>query len=147
MTNISSYSGSGVYGKDFENLTMSLIDAAYMIGIMLGPSFGGFFFDFGGFFLPFLIFGCCSILLTVSSCVFCLKSRRDSDDNGDGQDSEPMSLRMMVRVPGMLVSMVSLMVTSSAWDWYQSSIAQHLQRKYSLTASQVSLYLARQRKL
>ena len=120
---------------------MSLIDASYMIGIMLGPSFGGFFFDLGGFFLPFLVFGSCSILLTVSSCVFCLKNRRDSDANGDGQDSEPMSLSMMVRVPGMLVSMLGLMVTSSAWDWYQSSIAQHLERKYSLTASQVTIYI------
>ena len=120
---------------------MSLIDAAYMIGIMLGPSFGGFFFDLGGFFLPFLVFGSCSILLTVSSSVFCLKNRRDSDAKGDGQDSEPMSLTMMVRVPGMLVSMLGLMVTSSAWDWYQSSIAQHLERKYSLTASQVIIYI------
>ena len=119
---------------------MSLIDAAYVIGIMLGPSFGGFFFDAGGVSLPFLLFGSCGILLTVFSCIFRLKYRPDADHTGEGQDSEPMSLVTMVRVPGMVVSMAGLMVTSSAWDWYQSSIAQHLETKYSLTASQVKLY-------
>ena len=117
---------------------MSLIDAAYVIGIMLGPSFGGFFFDAGGLFLPFLIFGICGILLTAFSCIFRLKFRTDSENTGDGRDSDPMSLVTMVRVPGMVVSMVGLMVTSSAWDWYQSSIAQYLEAKYSLTASQVT---------
>ena len=120
---------------------MSLIDAAYVIGIMLGPSFGGFFFDAGGFYLPFLIFGSCGILLTVFSCIFSLKHRTESDDKAEGQDSDSMSLVTMVRVPGMVVSMGGLMVTSSAWDWYQSSIAQHLQTKYSLTASQVTFIL------
>ena len=133
------FSGSGIYGKEYENLTMSLIDAAYVIGIMLGPSFGGFFFDVGGMFLPFLIFGSCGILLTIFSCVFCLKSRNDSKHTAEGQDRKCLSLIMMLRVPGMLVSMVGLMVTSSAWDWYQSSIAQYLARKYALTASQVNL--------
>ena len=116
----------------------TLIDAAYVIGIMLGPSFGGFFFDAGGLFLPFLIFGSCGILLTAFSCIFRLKFRTDSENTGDGRDSDPMSLVTMVRVPGMVVSMVGLMVTSSAWDWYQSSIAQYLEAKYSLTASQVT---------
>ena len=33
--------------------------------------------------------------------------------------------------------MGGLVVTSSAWDWYQSSIAEHLAHKYRLSASQV----------
>ena len=33
--------------------------------------------------------------------------------------------------------MGGLVVTSSAWDWYQSSIAAHLAHKYQLSASQV----------
>ena len=33
--------------------------------------------------------------------------------------------------------MCGLVVTSSAWDWYQSSIAEHLAHKYKLSASQV----------
>ena len=123
---------------------MSLIDAAYVIGIMLGPSFGGFFFDAGGFYLPFLIFGSCGILLTVFSCIFCLKHRTDSDNTAEGQDSDPMSLVTMVRVPGMVISMGGLMVTSSAWDWYQSSIAEYLETTYFLTASQVTFHFYRQ---
>ena len=133
-----SNSGSRLMGRDYENLAMSLIDAAYVIGIMLGPSFGGFFFDAGGFYLPFLIFGSCGILLTVFSCIFCLKHRTESDTTSEGQDSDPMSLITMVRVPGMVISMGGLMVTSSAWDWYQSSIAEYLETKYFLTASQVT---------
>ena len=119
---------------------MSLIDAAYMVGIMLGPSFGGFCFDVGGISLPFLIFGSCGILLTVFTCIFCLKDRTNSDTGTvEARDSDSMSLVTMVRVPGMVISMGGLMVTSSAWDWYQSSIAQHLQTTYFLTASQVTL--------
>ena len=137
-----SNSGSRLLGRDYENLAMSLIDAAYMVGIMLGPSFGGFCFDVGGISLPFLIFGSCGILLTVFTCIFCLKDRTHSDGTVEGQESDSMSLVTMVRVPGMVISMGGLMVTSSAWDWYQSSIAQHLQIKYSLTASQVTfIYL------
>ena len=34
--------------------------------------------------------------------------------------------------------MGGLVVTSSAWDWYQSSIAEHLAHKYQLSASQVN---------
>ena len=116
---------------------MSLIDACYMIGVMLGPSFGGFFFDVGGFFLPFLIFGTCGILLTVSSLHFWLKSKAESYTTVEGE-SDSLSVTGMMRLPGMLMSMGALMVTSSAWDWYQSSIAQYLQGKYSLTASQVT---------
>ena len=33
------------------------------------------------------------------------------------------------------------MVTSSAWDWYQSSIAQHLDTHYSLSPSRTGLIL------
>ena len=134
-----SNSGSRLMGRDYENLAMSLIDAAYMVGIMLGPSFGGFCFDVGGISLPFLIFGSCGILLTVFTCIFCLKDRTNSDGTVERRDSDPMSLVTMVRVPGMVISMGGLMVTSSAWDWYQSSIAEYLQTTYFLTASQVTL--------
>ena len=37
--------------------------------------------------------------------------------------------------------MGGLVVTSSAWDWYQSSIAAHLAHKYQLSASQVKTNL------
>ena len=134
-----SNSGSRLLGRDYENLAMSLIDAAYMVGIMLGPSFGGFCFDVGGIALPFLIFGSCGILLTVFTCIFCLKDRTNSEGTVVGRDSDSMSLVTMVRVPGMVVSMGGLMVTSSAWDWYQSSIAEYLETTYFLTASQVTL--------
>ena len=104
-----SNSGSRLLGRDYENLAMSLIDAAYMVGIMLGPSFGGFCFDVGGIALPFLIFGSCGILLTVFTCIFCLKDRTNSEGTAVGRDrdSDSMSLITMVRVPGMVVSMVN----------------------------------------
>ena len=37
--------------------------------------------------------------------------------------------------------MGGLVVTGSAWDWYQSSIAEHLAHKYQLSASQVKTNL------
>ena len=39
------------------------------------------------------------------------------------------------------MSMYGLMVTSSGWDWYQSSIAPHLTTNYHITASTIGLIL------
>ena len=51
--------------KRYEGLTMSAIDTSYVVGLMLGPSLGGFLFDLAGTYLPFLVFGCFGLQLLI----------------------------------------------------------------------------------
>ena len=70
-----------------------------------------------------------------------MKESEDSEaDQSDGSKSSVGILRMLM-LPALLVSMFGLMVTSSGWDWYQSSIATFLEQEYSLSASQIGLVL------
>ena len=39
--------------------------------------------------------------------------------------------------PEVVMSMMGLMVTSSSWDWYQSSIAPYLSTSYHISASYI----------
>ena len=126
---------------------MSAIDTSYVVGLMLGPSLGGFLFDQVGTYLPFLVFGCFSFLLLIFSLLLRRKihessteSENDHVDNTSSSSSCQSFLRMLT-LPAMLVSMFGLMVTSSGWDWYQSSIATFLEQEYSLSASQIGLVL------
>ena len=65
--------------------------------------------------------------------------RSESADNLDSSSAsgERGGIAGLLRLPGFLVSMLGLMVTASAWDWYQSSVAEYLQHMYSLSSSHV----------
>ena len=53
------------------------------------------------------------------------------------KEEEPAGDLLSLLCPEVAISMLGLAVTSSAWDWYQSSIAQHLATSYNITASSI----------
>ena len=53
----------------YESLSISAIDTFYTLGLMLGPSLGGVLFDAAGVFLPFVVFGMFSLILTILTCM------------------------------------------------------------------------------
>ena len=94
--------------KKYEGLTMSAIDTSYVVGLMLGPSLGGFLFDQVGTYLPFLVFGCFSFLLLIFSLLLRRKihessteSENDHVDNTSSSSSCQSFLRMLT-LPAML---------------------------------------------
>ena len=65
----------------------------------------------------------------------------DSEADLSDVSRNSVSILKMLMLPALLVSMFGLMVTSSGWDWYQSSISTFLEQEYSLSASQIGLVL------
>ena len=67
--------------------------------------------------------------------------RADSEADPSDVSRNSVGILKMLTLPALLVSMFGLMVTSSGWDWYQSSISTFLEQEYSLSASQIGLVL------
>ena len=132
---------------------MSVIDASYFLGLMLGPSLGGVLYDLGGLFLPFLFVGGLALLLCLASyfslrflimktkpIIIAKSSFRgvlDQDQDTEAEEHMVMGDMLSVLRPEVVMSMLGLMVTSSSWDWYQSSIASYLSTSYHISASYI----------
>merc|ERR1712110_760651 len=57
---------TGAVSRRYRASMLSVIETAFGVGMMIGPSVGGVLYDVGGFNLPFYITG---TLLVISSCV------------------------------------------------------------------------------
>lgn len=57
---------TGAVSRRYRATMLSVIETSFGVGMMIGPSFGGFLYDVGGFSLPFVITG---TLIVLNSCV------------------------------------------------------------------------------
>ncbi|XP_043225677.1 MFS-type transporter SLC18B1-like [Amphibalanus amphitrite] len=114
---------------------------------MFGPGLGGIFYELGGFYMPFVVFGVLH-LVTLMPLVCVLPDRpeavtpkkgspetpvrrRLSPETERGQDPQP--LRQMLRIPGIWVAFVSFLVSTLSTGFLSITLEAQILRKYELS--------------
>ena len=155
-------------GLSHAGLATSVVDTCYILGTMIGPSGGGFMFDLGGFILPFCVVGACAFCMVIVNFFYLDKALVEEDvqnfkvtseqgeaakptNNEDAERNEanektdikdkPYTWMDAVKVPEILISLLGLIVTSSAWDWYQPSLGPFISHKFGLGPTGCGLVL------
>ena len=124
-------------GENDQGKVLGFTEACGGVGYMLGPCMGGFLYQEGGLALPFLVSGValmCTGMLTAALL------------NSEGEESEASggvkySWAQVLQSDGVMVSLVLLVLGSSAYDWYAASLGPYLATYHGMTVGQTGLLL------
>ncbi|KAJ8673676.1 hypothetical protein QAD02_004938 [Eretmocerus hayati] len=114
-----------IIAKEFPNnvaTTFASLETFFGLGLIVGPTVGGVLYNFGGFELPFVVLGFALFLAAVMTA-FVLPHHDDIEDypqNTEGKFSK------VLRIPGVIVAMASIVVTSMSIGFLQATLEPHL---------------------
>jgi MFS family permease len=104
------------------------------VGMMVGPPFGGFLYESGGFSLPFIVMGS-TFVLQIAFLYFVLPP---SEVGKGGGHNVPW--RSILTNPGILATGITVMFSMSALGFIEPTLSLHLsQPPYELSEGQVGL--------
>ena len=96
----------------------------YGIGYMLGPVIGAFFYNSGGFILPFEVIG--ALALIISILMFVVIPNVNASPTEDKSYAEFSSMKLM-KIPGVLLSLFDTFLASLGLGMIEGMMGLHLQ--------------------
>ncbi|XP_022919162.1 MFS-type transporter SLC18B1-like [Onthophagus taurus] len=118
-----------IIAKEFPDnvaTTFACLETCFGLGLIVGPTVGGLLYEVGGYTTPFAVLGgalFCSAILT--NLVL------PKQNEGRDEDSGPSIFRVL-KIPGVLLSTASIMVTSMSIGFLQATLEPHL-RQFGLS--------------
>ena len=96
------------------------METTFGLGMMLGPFFGGFLYEIGGFYFPFVICGG-SLMICATISFFFLESNHSSENmeneissNGSNEQTTYMEL---LKMPSVLICCFLLISAQMSISW------------------------------
>jgi len=131
--------------KRYRATILSVIETSFGVGMMTGPSFGGFLFDLGGFDLPFTVTGGALLAFSLISCLVLRRMAATEDDDDDAAayhqeavSDNPKYSRLM-RDPTISGCMVIIVLSEMSVAWFLPSFEPFLNRNFALNSSMTGL--------
>lgn len=121
-----------------ESSMMGWIEMMQGVGATIGPFVGGLLFEYGGFYLPFLVTGSV-LLLTGVAAFLVLDPTVDEEEKEDTQAEGRTSYRSLLRMPSMMLACLVTLVTGISCQWYQPSLEPFLRDTFGMSPFQASL--------
>ena len=116
-------------------LALGILEIGWSIGTSSGPIFAAFFFEFGGYSLPFISLG---IILFISVFLsYQINSERLNENNEEEQN--PSFIRFL-KYPNIFLILLGFIVVMIIASYYFPCLMNHLKEKYSLSTSISSLF-------
>ncbi|XP_070535327.1 MFS-type transporter SLC18B1-like [Ptychodera flava] len=115
---------------DNVSTTLGLLQISRGLAFMMGPPLGGYLYQVGGYSLPFLILGTCSVV-TVAVNYFILPSQR-------GEKPKSGSMLQLLSSPSAIVTSFCVLTGSMAMGFLEPTLAKHLQQ-FHLDTTQVGM--------
>ena len=112
-----------------------VVEMAFGVGMIIGPTVGGVLYQFGGYTLPFGVLG--GILILQASLTI-LTLPRLKDEDSTNTDTEDLGLMSAVRIPSVLLAGLSVFSGSIAVGALQATLERHL-ASFSLSPMQVGM--------
>lgn len=112
-----------------------VVEMAFGVGMIIGPTVGGILYQFGGYTLPFGVLGGI-LILQATLTIITLPRLKDSDSANT--DSEDLGLMSAVRIPSVLLAGLSVFSGSIAVGALQATLERHL-AIFSLSPMQVGM--------
>lgn len=128
---------TGAVSRRYRASMLSVIETSFGVGMMIGPSFGGFLYDVGGFNLPFYITGS---LLVVSSCVT-LAVQKSQTRSSETSNSPTITLdsttkyKQLFRDPAIAACFAIVIVSEMSVAWVLPTFERFLSANFSLNST------------
>ncbi|XP_077288825.1 MFS-type transporter SLC18B1-like [Arctopsyche grandis] len=119
-----------IIAKEFPDNVATMfasLETCFGLGLIIGPTVGGALYSIGGYTTPFAIMG--SILFVAAIMTyFALPMQNSVDDESDAAQS----LKSILKIPGVLMAVISLTITSASIGFLQATLEPHL-RQFNLS--------------
>jgi len=130
---------TGAVSRRYRASMLSVIETSFGVGMMIGPSFGGFLYDVGGFNLPFYITGS---LLVVSSCVtLAVQKSQTRSSSSETSNSPTITLdsttkyKQLFRDPAIAACFAIVIVSEMSVAWVLPTFERFLSANFSLNST------------
>jgi len=129
---------TGAVSQRYRASMLSVIETSFGVGMMIGPSFGGFLYDVGGFNLPFYITG---TLLVISSCVTLAvqksqtRTRSETDNNPTIALDSATKYKQLFRDPAIAACFAIVIVSEMSVAWVLPTFERFLSANFSLNST------------
>lgn len=117
------------------------------ISLCLGPGIGSFLFHFGGYRLPFYVFGSIVLLCLPFNWYFLeninetdeLDDGKESSSNGSENEAIDTTYWRLIKIPKILVICMVIVVMSLAQSVLEPTLEPHLRKTFGLKQEYVGL--------
>ena len=116
-------------------LALGTLEIGWSIGTSSGPLFAAFFFEFGGYSLPFIFLGSIlfiSVFLSYQINSSKLRNHKESEQN--------TSFIRFLKYPNIFLILLGFIVVMILSSYYYPCLMNHLKENYSLSTSISSLF-------
>jgi len=139
-------------GEGREASVMSWIESMNAAGTTFGPFIGGILFNYGGFFLPFLVSGGLMILCGLAAVVVLDPSeeREEVEDDrdeeavvvGENMEENPVveqTFWTLLSSSSVALAVIITVSTGVAEEWFQPSLEPYVREQFAMNPYQASL--------
>jgi len=129
---------TGAVSRRYRASMLSVLETSFGVGMMTGPSFGGFLYDLGGFNLPFFVVGC---LLIFSSCLTLALVTGRRRYNRRTPQTVPISIdqstkyKQLFKDPAIAACFAIVIVSEMSVAWVLPTFERFLSLNFNLNAS------------
>ena len=117
-------------------LALGSLEIAWSVGTSTGPLFASFFYNFGGYSLPFLFLG--GILFISVFLANQIHSEKLNEENDD-EEQNPSFIRFL-KYPKIFLILIGFIIVMILASFYFPCLTNHLKNNYSLSTSISSLF-------
>ncbi|XP_070568935.1 MFS-type transporter SLC18B1-like [Ptychodera flava] len=116
---------------DHVSTTFGILEIFCGLGYMIGPPLGGYLYQVGGYTLPFIVLGSCTIAVALGN-FFILPQQTEDSKPGSG------SVLQLLSIPSILVTSACVLISSMALGFLNPTFAKHLQQ-FNLSSTMVGV--------
>ncbi|XP_058823767.1 MFS-type transporter SLC18B1-like isoform X1 [Topomyia yanbarensis] len=120
-----------IIAKEFPNnvaTTFASLETCFGLGLIVGPMVGGALYSVGGYYLPFVILG--SALFVTAILTLCILPKHANEPYQN--NGKTTSIWSVLKIPGVLVSSLSICATSASIGFLSATLEPHL-RQFDLS--------------
>lgn len=127
-----SYTATAEEFPNDQATILSLLETSFGLGLIFGPTLGGWLYEVGDYMLPFFSLGCCLITGAFLNFIICYGQETRVSDNKEPQAGY---LKILFS-PGILLDSLSV-VTSLTFIGFNAATLEHHLREFDLSVMAV----------
>lgn len=118
--------------SEINHIIIPIMETMYGVAVVIGPAAGGILYDYGGFRMPFFVFGGLLFGVTLLAMMFFPKPRIVSTEESQ---MKPPSIRSVIK-PAIIVNVLCSLNAFTLIPFNESTLALRLNEKFAMTASE-----------
>lgn len=126
---------------EFQNSVgkvFSLTRTAMNLAQLCGPSIGGLIYEFGGFYMPFVVMGCVQIVMSIISIYLLPECRTPPSPPKNGREKKVTILNML-RIPRIWISFFTFIAATACNGFLSINLEPQVLRNFELSPFYVGL--------